>query len=476
MNSISRIEQKKIYIKGISGARPRIPMSYAGMRKIAQQKLSPEAYTYVAGGAGREETIAENRRAFSKWQILPSMLSGQESVDLSTHYLGKKRSSPFFLAPIGVLDMAYPKGDLAVAGAAASEDIPNIFSSQASEPMEACAKTMGDKDRWFQLYYSRSQDLVKSLVQRAENCGCSAIVVTLDTTRLGWRRRDLDLGFLPFLRGQGIAQYTSDPIFQNLLDEREKNTPKSDIRPGISFETLKTLWRQKKNYPGGLEKWFSKRPTLAVQTFIDIFSRSDLSWNDIQRLRDYTDLPIILKGIQTEHDAKQALSIGMDGIYISNHGGRQVDGATASLHALPAIRKIAGPDYPVFFDSGIRSGADAMKALCLGATAVGIGRPYVMALALAGEKGVQSLLRYYKAELEQNMFLSGAMSIDQLNSDLIKKIDIDLVADIRNKDSFPNRLNYESRFRPLYFDTFNTFCASLSGNRSRSEQPVFRTY
>jgi lactate 2-monooxygenase len=421
MDSISRIEQKRIYIRGISGARPRIPLSYDGMRKNAEQKLSPEAYAYVVGGAGREETMAENRRAFSRWQIIPSMLPGRESVDLSTDYLGKKRSSPFFLAPIGVLDMAYPKGDLAVAGAAASEDIPNIFSSQASEPMEACARNMGDKDRWFQLYYSRSQDLVKSLVQRAEKCGCSAIVVTLDTTRLGWRRRDLDLGFLPFLRGRGIAQYTSDPTFQNLLDEREQNTPKSEIRPAISYQTLKTLWRQKKNYPGGVEKWFSKRPTLAVQTFIDIFSRSDLDWEDIQRLRDYTALPIILKGIQTAEDARQAISIGIDGLYISNHGGRQVDGACASLNALPAIRKIAGPDYPVFFDSGIRSGADAMKALCLGATAVGIGRPYVLALALDGEKGVQSLLRYYKAELEQNMFLSGAMSIDQLNNNLIRK-------------------------------------------------------
>ncbi len=420
MSSISRTEQKRIYIKGISGAKPPIPMSYEGMRKAAKEKLSPEAYTYVAGGAGREETKFSNRRAFMEWEIEPTMLPGEKNVDLSTEFLGKVHKSPFFLAPIGVLDMAYPKGDLAAARAAAAEGVPNLFSNQASESMEACAKEMGQAERYFQLYYSKSQDLVQSLVQRAENCGCSAIVVTLDTTRLGWRRRDLDLGFLPFLRGQGIAQYTSDPVFQNLLDERSSEKQASELKPSVTLTTLKTLWRQKKHYPGGWKKWISSRPTLAVQTFIDIFSRSNLSWDDILRLREYTDLPIILKGIQSEADAQKAIDLGVDGLYISNHGGRQVDGAQASLQSLIAIRKLVGNDYPLFFDSGIRSGADAMKALCLGATAVGIGRPYVMALALAGEKGIRHLLRYYQAELEQNMFLSGCMSISALGAERLK--------------------------------------------------------
>lgn len=422
MTSLSRIEQKRIYIKGISGARPPIPLSYKAMKSAGKQKLSPEAFTYVAGGAGREETMEANRRAFTRWEISPSMLPGSGSVDLSVEFLGKKRKSPFFLAPIGVLDMAHPRGDLAVSRAAAAEQVPFLFSNQASEPMERCAKEMGNADRWFQLYYSKSQELVKSLVQRAEKCGCSAIVATLDTTRLGWRRRDLDLGFLPFLRGQGIAQYTSDPVFQKLLDESKPEKSDSDFRPPLTLSTLKTLWRQKKNYPGPWNKWFSSRPTLAVQTFIDIFSRSDLSWDDILLLREYTDLPIILKGIQTESDAKRAIDMGIDGLYISNHGGRQVDGAHASLEALSDIRKLAGPEYPLFFDSGARSGADAMKALCLGATAVGIGRPYVFALALAGQQGVQALLRYYQAELEQNMFLSGCMSVSELSSEQLRTV------------------------------------------------------
>jgi len=423
MSSISRIEQKRIYIKGISGEKPGIPLSYEGMKSMARQKLSAEAFTYVAGGAGCEDTKAANRRAFTRWRICPSMLRGEESVDLSVKYFDQSHSSPFFLAPIGVLDMAYPKGDLHAAKAAAEEGVPFLFSNQASEPMEACAEEMGTADRWFQLYYSKSQDLVKSLVQRAEKSGCSAIVVTLDTTRLGWRRRDLDLGFLPFLRGQGIAQYTSDPVFQALLDDLQKSPTSPEFRPRLTFSTLQTLWRQKKNYPGGWRKWFSKRPTLAVQTFIDTFSRSDLSWDDILRLREYTDLPIILKGIQTTADANRAVDMGIEGLYISNHGGRQVDGAQASLDALSDIRQSIGPDYPIFFDSGIRSGADAMKALCLGATAVGIGRPYVFALALGGRRGVQSLLRYYQAELEQNMFLSGCMSVSDLNKDRLRRVD-----------------------------------------------------
>jgi len=420
MTSLSRIEQKRIYIQGISGARPPIPLSYQAMKSAAHQKLSPEAYTYVAGGAGREETMKANRSAFTRWEIKPTVLTGKESVDLSVEFFGQKRKSPFFLAPIGVLDMAHAKGDLVVSRAAAAEKVPFLFSNQASEPMERCANEMGNADRWFQLYYSKSQELVKSLVHRAEKCGCSAIVATLDTTRLGWRRRDLDLGFLPFLRGQGIAQYTSDPVFQKLLDEIKPDKSSADFRPTLTLSTLKTLWRQKKNYPGFWKKWFSKRPTLAVQTFIDIFSRSDLSWDDILLLREYTDLPIILKGIQSTVDAKKALDLGIDGLYISNHGGRQVDGAHASLEALSDIRALAGPGYPLFFDSGVRSGADAMKALCLGATAVGIGRPYVFALALAGQRGVQSLLRYYQAELEQNMFLSGCMSISDLNRDRLR--------------------------------------------------------
>ncbi len=420
MSSQAKFEQKKIYVKGIGGERPLLPLSYEEMKRQAKDRLSPEGFAYICGGAGREETQSANRRAFQQWEILPSMLNGKEDVDTSIELLGKKQVSPYFLAPIGVLDMARAKGDLKVAEAAAAEQVPLVMSNQASAPMEACAERMGDAERWFQLYYSRSQDLVQSLVQRAEAAGCSCLVVTLDTTQLGWRRRDLDLGFLPFLQGKGIAQYTSDPEFQRLLDEEREPEDENAIRPRINIATLKTLWSQKRNYPGDFKKWFSSRPSRAVQQFISIFSRPDLSWKEIELLRSYTDLPIVLKGIQTVSDAKMAKDKGMDALYISNHGGRQVDGACAALDQLYLIRKAVGEEYPLLFDSGVRSGADAMKALCLGATAVGIGRPYVYALALQGEKGVRQMLRYYRAELEQNMFLSGCTSMTDLSPEVLR--------------------------------------------------------
>jgi len=420
MSLQARIEQKKIYVKGIGGERPLLPLSYEAMKRQAREKLSPEGFAYISGGAGREETQSANRRAFQQWEILPSMLRGKEYVDTSIKLLGKKQVSPYFLAPIGVLDMARAKGDMKVAGAAAAEQIPLVISNQASAPMEAIAERMGDAERWFQLYYSKSQNLVQSLVERADAAGCSCIVVTLDTTQLGWRRRDLDLGFLPFLQGKGIAQYTSDPEFQRLLDEESKPEMKDAIRPRINAATLRTLWSQKRNYPGDFKKWFSSRPSRAVQEFISVFSRSDLSWKEIELLRSYTDLPIVLKGIQTVSDAQTAMDKGINALYISNHGGRQVDGACASLDQLYLIRQAVGEDYPLLFDSGVRSGADAMKALCLGATAVGIGRPYVYALALKGEKGVRQMLRYYRAELEQNMFLSGCTSVSDLSPEILR--------------------------------------------------------
>lgn len=273
---------------------------------------------------------------------------------------------------------------------------------------------MGDAPRLFQLYWSRSDELVASLLQRAERCGCSGILVTLDTTMLGWRTRDLDLAFLPFLRGMGIAQYTSDPVFQSLLDMPDDSpAPASQI----SWEAIRTLIAATRNYPGNFwDTLRSGRGLKAVRKFIQIYSRPNISWPDLPFLRKHTSLPIILKGVLHPDDAVKALDYGVDGIYVSNHGGRQVDGAIGAIEALPGIVEAVRGKAPVLFDSGVRGAADVFKALALGAAAVGIGRPYCYALALAGREGVSELLDNWKADFELTMGLAGCKNVDEIRA------------------------------------------------------------
>jgi lactate 2-monooxygenase len=421
MSEIARDIQSNIFIRGLSGASPELPLEFEALEAAAREKMSPEAFAYVAGGAGRESTIDKNSRDFDDFSLVPKMLKGYQSVDTSIELLDRKYSTPFLLSPIGVLSMAHPKADLAVAKAASETAVPMIFSNQASVPMEDCAAVMGDQDRWFQLYYSQEKGLVKSLLERAEKAGCSAIVVTLDTTRLGWRPRDLELAYLPFLRGMGIAQYTSDPVFQKMLDEGRGQALKDAPQPSINLNTLSAIWQQKSNYPAPwTKKLFSDRPMRAVRLFINTYSRPDLSWDDLPFIRECTKLPVILKGIVHPDDAEKAKDQGMDGIIVSNHGGRQVDGAISTVKMLPKIMERVGTDFPVIFDSGIRSGAHALKALSLGAKAVCIGRPFVYALALNGKKGVKDLLNYYRASLELNMSLAGCKKISDLGPQLFE--------------------------------------------------------
>lgn len=416
MSNQARQTQSHIYIHGLSGKKPSIPFHFEELERLAQNQLSAEAFAYVAGGAGREDTELRNREAFRQYHILPKMLDGKVEADLSIELFGDTYQHPFFLAPIGVLDMAYPKGDQLTARAAAATETPMIFSNQASAPMEECAREMGNHPRWFQLYWSQSDELVQSLVQRAEKTGAKAIVVTLDTTQLGWRPRDLKLAYLPFLRGMGIAQYTSDPVFQKMLDKGAGKALANAPQPRFNLTTLRNALAQKRNYPGSFwSNLFSDRATRAVRLFINIYARPDLSWEDLPKLRSYTSLPIVLKGIMHEDDAQKAKDLGMDGIIVSNHGGRQVDGAAAALTALPRITQRVGRDFPVMMDSGIRSGTDAMKALALGAKAVCIGRPYVYALGIGGQSGVEDLIRYYRAELELNMSLSSVRAVSDLD-------------------------------------------------------------
>ena len=408
--------QRRIYLDGAKGQRPTVPIDHDKLEEAARRKVSTEAYAYIAGGAGRESTIGENRRALDRYKILPRMLRDVSDCDTSLNLFGNTLNSPIFTCPIGVLDLFHPEADLAVAKAASATGVPMAFSNQASVSMEECASAMGDGVRWFQLYWSKSDELVASLVKRAEECGCRAIFVTLDTTMLGWRIRDLDLAYLPFLAGRGIAQYVSDPVFQELLKD-----PEPELEPPkITLTSLSNLYQMSKRYPGStLENIKTRRAVDAVRKFIAIYSRASLSWENLAFLREHTKLPIVLKGILAPDDALKALDHGVDGIYVSNHGGRQVDGAVGALDALAEVARVVDSRVPVLFDSGVRGGADIFKALCLGAKAVGIGRPFAYALAVGGERGVVELLQNYQADLRLTMGLSGVRSLAELNQDCL---------------------------------------------------------
>lgn len=407
---LGRERQAGIFVAGVGGRRPEVPVDPARLEETARRVMSPEGFAYVAGGAGTEDTVRANREAFGRWRIVPRMLRDVSVRDTSVELFGARLPSPLLLAPIGVLEMAHPEADLAVARAAAAEGVPMILSSQASVPMEACARAMGDAPRWFQLYWSRSDELVASFVRRAEACGCSAIVLTLDTTMLGWRPRDLELGYLPFLRGMGIAQYTSDPVFRASLAEPLGEAPAQ--KPPVNLSSLRAFAGMVRKYPGaGLaEKLRTGAPRAAVQRFVATYSRPSLTWDDLGFLRDRTRLPILLKGILHPEDARAAVERGMDGVIVSNHGGRQVDGAVAALDALPGVADAVGGRVPVLFDSGVRSGADVFRALALGATAVCLGRPYAYGLAVAGEAGVRETIRNVAADFDLTLGLAGCTS------------------------------------------------------------------
>ncbi|PAU93787.1 lactate 2-monooxygenase [Aliifodinibius salipaludis] len=414
----SRQRQTDIFLGSLRGKSRTISTSFDKLRDAAKKRMSKEAFAYVAGSAGGEATKISNRSDFNKWKITPSMLNDVSECNTDISLFGNHYPVPFLLAPIGVLDMAHPDADLAVAKASAGEGVPFIFSSQASVDMETCSSVMGDSPRWFQLYWSTSNDLVESFVQRAESCGCEAIVLTLDTTMLGWRPRDLDLDYLPFLRGRGIAQYTSDPIFRELM---KTSLGDADEPPKLTWSSIKALIKMAKNYPGGFwSNLFSEEPRRAVKTFIECYSRPSLTWDDLSFLRSLTDLPILLKGILSPEDARKAVERNMNGIIVSNHGGRQVDGAVSAIEALPKIAAEVNGEIPILMDSGIRSGSHMFKAIALGADAVLLGRPYTYALAIAGEQGVNEIIQNYRADFELTMALSGCISVDEINTDRLQ--------------------------------------------------------
>ncbi|MBV9804141.1 MAG: alpha-hydroxy-acid oxidizing protein, partial [Solirubrobacterales bacterium] len=385
----------------------------------AERRMRPEAFAYVAAGAGNEHTVAANRAAFQRWRIVPRMLRDVERRETSIELFGQRLPSPFLLAPVGVLELAHPEADCAVARAARDTGTAMVFSNQASRPMEGVSKILEDSPHWFQLYWSRSDELVESFAARAERCGCRAIVVTLDTTMLGWRSRDLEGAYLPFLHGKGIAQYTSDPVFTQLItDDHFDDSDQPEPRPNLA--ALRTLIALTRAYPDTFWRTLlSGRGRAAVQRFTQIYSRPSLTWETLAFLRERTALPIVLKGILHPDDAARAVEEGMGGVIVSNHGGRQVDGAIATLDALPAVVEAVDGRIPVLLDSGVRGGADVFKALALGARAVLVGRPYVWALAIAGRAGVRDYLLNLAADFDLTMGLAGCRSVAEIGRDAL---------------------------------------------------------
>jgi len=371
--------QYEIYAAGLAGETPSLPLRADQLEERAREVVTPQAFGYVAGSAGAELTARANLEAFERWRIVPRMLRDVSERELATAVLGTGMPAPVMLAPVGVQSIVHPEAELAVGRAAAASGLPFILSTASSHSMEDVADAVGQASRWYQLYWPKERELAASFLTRAGAAGYEAIVVTLDTWMLGWRPRDLQQAYLPFLKGEGVANYLGDPVFRAALEK----PPEED-------------------------------PEAAIGHWAYQFSNPAVTWADLAWLRQQTALPIVLKGILHAEDARHALDVGVDGLIVSNHGGRQVDGAIAALDALPGVREAVGDSFPLLFDSGIRTGADVFKALALGADAICLGRPYVWGLALAGQAGVEHVLRCLLAELDLTLALSGYTDIAQV--------------------------------------------------------------
>jgi lactate 2-monooxygenase len=372
---------REIYARGmLANEQPTMPVSWAELERAAEQAMEPRAAAYVYGGAGSEDTMRANLEAFRRWRLVPRMMRAATGRTLRTEVLDTEMPAPVMLAPIGVQTLVHPDGERASARAAAALGIPIVVSTASATTLEDVAEANGDSPRWYQLYWPGNDELTASLVHRAEDAGYTALVVTVDNYVPGWKPRDLQGAYLPFLEGVGIAQFVSDPVFRAALEK----TPEEDIGA-------------------------------AVGHYIGVFVNPDQTWERLSWLREITALPILLKGILHPDDAREAVRRGIDGIVVSNHGGRQVDGAIAALDALAAIADAVGDELAILFDSGIRSGADVVKALALGADAVLLGRPYLWGLALEGQAGVETVLRMLLAELDLTMVLTGHMTVGELD-------------------------------------------------------------
>ncbi|MES2043098.1 MAG: alpha-hydroxy-acid oxidizing protein [Pseudomonadota bacterium] len=368
--------QNEIYGAGLRGFVPKVPVDFATLEKRATAAMPPHILSYLQGGCGDEFTQDHNAAAFRHWGMTPRMMVDCTKRDLSIELFGLTLPSPLFMAPVGINGICTQDGhgDLAAARAAVMTGVPVMASTLSNDPLEKVAETLGDTPGFFQLYTPKNKELAESLVRRAEAAGFKAIVVTLDTWVTGWRPRDLNAANFPQLRGAVLMNYFSDPVFRGLLAK----PPEED-------------------------------PATAIGTWAAIFGKV-LTWADMKWLKSMTKLPIILKGICHPDDARRAIDEGADGIYCSNHGGRQANGGIAAIDMLPGVVAASGTT-PVLFDSGIRSGSDVVKALALGAAAVGVGRPYAYGLALDGAEGAAHVLKCLLAEADLLMAVNGYPTI-----------------------------------------------------------------
>jgi len=377
--------QLGIYLQGVAGVAPDLPMSYAELERRGSEAMDPAVLGYVAGGAGDESTQTANVAAFDGFGLMPRMLAGAAERDLAVDLVGMRLPSPLLLAPVGVLGVVAEDGDLQTARASAATGVPMIASTLSEASLEAVREAQGGTPGLFQLYPPADRELAESLVHRAEAAGYGAIVITLDTWINGWRPRDLERAYLPMLQGRCLANYLTDPRFQTLLAESG----------GTGGEAAVRLWAS-------------------------LFGNPTMTWDDLAWFRSMTSLPILLKGICDPDDAKRALDGGMDGIVCSNHGGRQANGGIPAIECLEPVVAAAG-GAPVVFDSGVRSGVDVVKALGLGATAVAVGRPYVHGLAAAGQRGVEHVVRSLLAEADLTMAVDGYRDVAALRGEIRRR-------------------------------------------------------
>jgi lactate 2-monooxygenase len=378
--------QNEIYLRGLADQVPPFTTDPTGLEASARERMAPGPFWYVAGGAGSGATVRANREAFDRWRIVPRMLTDASSRDLGVTVLGTPMPAPLLLAPVGVQSILHPEGELATARAAADLGVPIVLSTASSNTIEAVAEAGGDAPRWFQLYWPSDPEVCASILARARDAGYRALVVTLDTWSLAWRPHDLDQAYLPFIRGTGVAIPFSDPTFRAGLTK----PPEEDL-------------------PAAILRW------------IGMFTGTDHAWTQLGFLREHWDGPILLKGIQHPDDARRAADAGVQGVVVSNHGGRQVDGAVASLDMLPDVVAAVGDHLEVLFDSGIRTGADIVKALALGARAVLLGRPYAWGLAHAGQPGVAHVLRSVLADFDLTLGLAGYRTPAELSPDALRR-------------------------------------------------------
>lgn len=378
--------QLQIYFAGTQDIKPQLPVSFEALEQKAKESMKHEAFDYISGGAGAETTMSNNIAAFNKWQIVPRMMGDVSNRNIGIELFGIKLPTPVLLGPVGVLSIAHPEAEFAVARAAKVLQIPQVVSTVSSKPMEEIGAIHEDHPHWFQLYWGRDDDFTRSMISRAENSGYTAIVVTLDTRIFAWRERDIQNAYLPFLFGEGLANYFSDPVF------------------------LKTIGNPLQN----------KMQTM--MHFANCFSNPASTWDDLAVIRNATKLPVILKGIQHVDDAKKAIDHGADGIIVSNHGGRQLDGAIGALDTLAGIADAVGNRTAILFDSGIRRGADVFKAMALGAKAVLVARPYAYGLALNGEEGVKEVVGNLLADIDLTLGLAGCNNWKDASKELLVRV------------------------------------------------------